>query len=211
LHGILIIPGLVFLKKDVHKYEKLGCLLVILATALLVLDKWSLRSDSLIEVPGKKYYKYVPTLGVDMLLVFSNLPALLFFSFNRSLMRKRFLIQMCLVNFLTMLIFSLCAMLFEGSEFNLNRTNGLFGWLDSTNCFTVTFFYGFFATFFGSVGYILSMQYFNPFVCMNAFLLEPFFAQILGYFYGIDQAPGLMTVFGTIIITISLIMVTKGS
>jgi len=91
LHGVLVIPFMILYKKDLHKYERLGCLLIIVAAAMLVVDKWSLREDSLITVPGKKYYKLVPTLGVDMMLVFSNLPAALFFSFNRSLMRKRFL------------------------------------------------------------------------------------------------------------------------
>jgi hypothetical protein len=148
---------MVLARKDVHKFEKVGFLTVILACAMLCLDKWSLRSDSLIEVPGKKYYKHVPTQGVDIILILSNIPAAIFFSLNRSLMRKRFLPQICLFFILTTIVFSIFAMLFEESSFNLNRQNGLFGWLDSSNCFTVIFFYGFLATFFGSVGYIIAM------------------------------------------------------
>ena len=172
----MVVPVMILTKKEVHKFEKVGCLTVLLACAMLCLDNKSLRFDSLIEVPGKKYYKHVPTLGVDLTLILANIPAAIFFSFNRSLMRKRFLPQICLFFILTTLILSICAMLFEGSGFNLNRQNGLFGWLDSSNCFSVIFFYGFFSTFFGSIGYLVAMQFLPTSVCMNAFLLEPFVA-----------------------------------
>lgn len=121
LWAVAVIPVMVLAKKDVHKFEKVGFLTVILACAMLCLDKWSLRSDSLIEVPGKKYYKHVPTQGVDIILILSNIPAAFFFSFNRSLMRKRFLPQICLFFILTTMVFSIFAMLFEESSFNLNR------------------------------------------------------------------------------------------
>lgn len=186
LWAIMVIPVMILTNKELHKFEKVGCLTVILACSMLIMDKWSLRSDSLIEVPGKKYYKHVPTLGVDVLLTLSNVPAAIFFSFNRSLMRKRFLVQICLLFLLTTFVFSICAMLFEESGFNLNRQNGLFGWLDSSNCFSIIFFYGFFATFFGSVGYIIAMQFLPTTVCLNAYLLEPFVAQVLGCLFGID-------------------------
>ena len=121
LWAIMVIPIMILTKREVHKFEKVGCLTVVLACFMLCADKWSLRSDSLIEVPGKKYYKHVPTLGVDLMLIVSNIPAAVFFSLNRSLMRKKFLAQLCLQFVLITFVFSICAMLFEGSAFDLNR------------------------------------------------------------------------------------------
>lgn len=61
------------------------------ASALLILDRFSLRADSMQEVPGKNYYKYTPTFAIDMNIVLSNIPAFLFFAFNRSLLRKGYM------------------------------------------------------------------------------------------------------------------------
>ena len=47
LHGVMIIPIMVILRKDVHNYEKLGCLTILGAAAVMVLDRFSLRADSL--------------------------------------------------------------------------------------------------------------------------------------------------------------------
>jgi len=42
---------------------------------------------------------------------------------------------------------------------------------------------------------------------MNAYLLEPFFAQILGYVFGIDFMPSAFTILGTIAIFGATLMV----
>lgn len=45
LHGILIIPLMVVLRKEVHKFEKVGCIIIAVATFGLTIDNWSLRAD----------------------------------------------------------------------------------------------------------------------------------------------------------------------
>jgi hypothetical protein len=45
---------------------------------------------------------------------------------------------------------------------NINLNHGIFGWLDAQISFCTIFLLGFFATFFGSIGYIISMQYIPP-------------------------------------------------
>ena len=75
----------------------------------------------------------------------------------------------------------------------------------------MVFFYGFFATFFGSIGYILAMQYLPTSVCLNAFLLEPYIAQVLGCLFGIDLMPGFMTIIGTALLTLALLMINRGT
>ena len=119
--------------------------------------------------------------------------------------------QILLVNFLTMWLFTICAILYEDAQMDMDINKGLFGWLDGRHLFTCVFWYGFFATFFGSVGYILSMQFYSPLICMNAYLLEPFFAQILGCIFGVDLIPSAFTILGTIIIFCATLMVQKGT
>lgn len=41
----------------------------------------------------------------------------------------------------------------------------------------------------------------------NAYLFEPVLAQILGYYAGIDEAPGIMTIIGLIIALIGIVLI----
>ena len=92
LHGILIIPIMMFMRKETHRFERVGCAIILVACLGLILDRFSVRTDQLIQVPGKKYYKNVGSFTTDLYLLLSNIPAGLFFALNRSLMRNnRFL------------------------------------------------------------------------------------------------------------------------
>lgn len=55
------------------------------------------------------------------------------------------------------------------------------------------------------------MQFYSPMTCMNAYLMEPFFAQVLGLLFGIDKFPGVVTIIGVIAVTFATVMVNKGS
>ena len=145
------------------------------------------------------------------MLILANVPALLYFSLSRSLMRKRMLHHVIIINFLTAFILCVGAILCEGAKLNLHRRHGLFGWLCADLAFTSIFWMGFFATFCGSIGYLLSMQFYSPMACMNAYLLEPFFAQILGCAFGVDKRPGFLTIAGVIAIAVATVMVNKGT
>ena len=46
---------------------------------------------------------------------------------------------------------------------------------------------------------------------MNAYLLEPFFAQILGLLFGIDKFPGTITILGVIAVAFGTVIANKGS
>ena len=145
------------------------------------------------------------------MLILANVPALFYFSLSRSLMRKRMLHHVIIINFLTAFILCVGAILCEDAKLNLHRRHGLFGWLCSDLAFTSIFWMGFFATFCGSIGYLLSMQFYSPMACMNAYLLEPVFAQILGCVFGVDKRPGLLTIAGVIAIAVATVMVNKGT
>lgn len=191
--------------------EKLGFLAVIIGCLAIILDQRTYRSDKTIKFRGKNYEHHVSSVGADILMLFSNVPALFYFAFCRSLMRNRVLYHVLTINFLIALIFCIAAILAEEAKMNIDRHHGLFGWLSGDIAFTSIFFFGFFATFFGSVGYLLSMQFYSPATCMHAYLLEPFLAQVLGIAFGIDKVPGAVTIVGVVVVTVASIMVSKGS
>jgi drug/metabolite transporter (DMT)-like permease len=126
-------------------------------------------------------------------------------------MRNRFMTHLILLNVLIMLIFTVLAVLVEDAQFDLSPRKGLFGWLDGQQAFTAIFFYGFFATFFGSIGYILSMQFYSPLIVMNAYLMEPLIAQILGCVFRIDLMPSMITILGIVMIFGGTLLVNKGT
>jgi hypothetical protein len=57
----------------------------------------------------------------------------------------------------------------------------------------------------------LCLLFFSPLVTSNAYLLEPFFAQLLGYMLGLDKLPGLMTAVGTVFAIAGIMNIDKGS
>jgi hypothetical protein len=55
------------------------------------------------------------------------------------------------------------------------------------------------------------MQFYSPLVVMNAYLMEPLIAQFLGYFFGIDLFPSIITLLGVIMIFGGTLLVNKGT
>ena len=75
----------------------------------------------------------------------------------------------------------------EISLFSLDPQTGCLGFLNVLETpWIPLFFYAVFASFFGSAGYVLCLLFYSPLVTSNAYLLEPFFAQSLGYGLGLD-------------------------
>ena len=96
------------------------------------------------------------------------------FVLTKSLIRKRLLSHLFLINILTMLIFCLCAVLLEGASMDSNPHKGLFGWSAYGDQFTMVMLFGLGATFWGSaVGYTLIMRFWSPITCMNLLMMEP--------------------------------------
>ena len=55
------------------------------------------------------------------------------------------------------------------------------------------------------------MQFYSSLVVMNAYLMEPLIAQLLGYFFGIDLFPSIITLLGVIMIFGGTLLVNKGT
>ena len=60
-------------------------------------------------------------------------------------------------------------------------------------------------------GYTLALKYFQPHIVGNAFVIEPFLGQFLGWITHQDQVPGILTFIGGIIIILAIMIVAKGS
>ena len=96
----------------------------------------------------------------------------------------------------------------NGSEvviFSTDINNGIFGFLNPMIIYDAFLYLGLIATVIGSSGYVLCLLFYNPLVVTNSILLEPFVAQFLGYYLNIDQFPGLLTCFGSLITVFGLI------
>jgi len=70
--------------------------------------------------------------------------------------------------------------------------------------------YGILCSFFGSAGYVLTLIFFSPLVTSNAYLIEPFIAQLLGYSLGLDLMPGIMTLVGTLCALAGIVFIAQG-
>jgi len=55
------------------------------------------------------------------------------------------------------------------------------------------------------------MQFYSPLVVMNAYLMEPLIAQVLGYMFGVDLFPSMITLLGVIMIFGGTLLVNKGT
>lgn len=65
------------------------------------------------------------------------------------------------------------------------------------------------SSIFGSAGYVACLKFFSPVVVANAYLIEPIVAESLGYIMGIDQFPGILTILGSTIMLIGVILIDK--
>ena len=95
---------------------------------------------------------------------------------------------------------------------SFDAETGCLGFLNIfSNPILPLFSYALFASFFGSAGYILCLLFYSPLVTSNAYLVEPFFAQLLGFGLGLDRLPGLMTAFGTLFAVAGIGYIDSGS
>jgi hypothetical protein len=95
--------------------------------------------------------------------------------------------------------------------FSTDPNYGCLGFLSPDTAAFSFLCYGIFSSFFGSVGYVISLIFFSPIVCSNSLLLEPFFAQTLGCLMGIDNYPGILTVIGTVVVLVGVFELEQGN
>ena len=112
----------------------------------------------------------------DMIMLFSSFPAALFFTLNKVLMENRIISHLIISNIVILILYSTLSVYLEDATLDLNPETGLLGWMNKEHIFLNIGLYGGLNTFWGNVGYLLSMHFFSPITVMNALLIEPFFA-----------------------------------
>ena len=159
---------MLYFRGNIKSEELKVCVLLMLGVVLIMADPWSKRIDL--------SHATVSSKVADAIMLFSSLPAALFFSINKFLMEGRIVRHLIILNATIMIISAILATIYDDASFDRNPQSGLFGWMNSSNWFTSIVVYGGLNTFWGNTGYLLSMHFFSPIVVMNALLLEPFFS-----------------------------------
>ena len=176
--------------------------LVLLTIGILniMLDPYSKR-----VIPRKGF----SMKNADLIMLASSFPAALFFTMNKVLMENRVVSYLLTSNAIITVLYCLTAVYIEDATIDMNPKTGLFGWINKKHFFLNIVLYGGLNTFLGNVGYLLSMHFFSPIVVMNALLIEPFFAQTIGYLVGLDEFPSIFTIGGVCCVTFALFIYNR--
>ena len=139
MHGVLLTPIMMIFKKSVHKNEKIGFLLVIIAVLAIIFDPSSHRVDAAQPTTNtqagakkaKHQIEYMSAYQCDILMFLSNIPAAVYFALNRNLMRGRVLEHIIIMNLTVMIIFTISAIIFENATMDAHGKYGIFGWTNN--------------------------------------------------------------------------------
>jgi drug/metabolite transporter (DMT)-like permease len=88
---------------------------------------------------------------------------------------------------------------------------GCLGFFDSRIALIAFIPFGIFCSIMGSAGYVACLIFYSPLVVSNAYLVEPFLAQLLGYYLGFDNCPGILTVFGSAMTIVGIFFIERAS
>jgi len=209
MHGFYIILISMFLGVMPVRKEWIGVTSAIFGCVFILIDPKASRVDSsgALEIKHNMW----PAI-LDLASAFFG--ALYFILNARNVKNLPFCLLILIMNMHTWVINGMAAK-YENPDillFSTNTRTGCLGFLNlKDNALLPLFSYAIFSSFFGSAGYVLSLVFHSPLVTANAFLLEPFFAQLLGYSLGLDQLPGIMTAIGTIFAVAGIAFIDSAS
>ena len=202
-HGLFIVLFNVILGSGLLKAESIGVLLSICGVVCMIADPSAERSDG----DTGTYFDYLMVLG-------SAVFGALYFLMSAKNVKA---LPICLLLFMMNLhSFFLCSLMAKFSDssveiFSIDPVNGCFGFLNRDNLFIALIPYGILASFCGSAGYVLCLLWYSPVVTSNSYLIEPFIAQALGFWFGIDAMPGLLTLVGTLLAIAGIMFLQMGN
>ena len=102
LHGILLVPFMYITKNRVHKLELAGAMMASIAVLFIIVDTSSTRAHYFGHISKKRHNaSQSGTIFVDIALLFSNVPAAIYFAINKNLMQKRLVPHLFALNILT--------------------------------------------------------------------------------------------------------------
>jgi len=181
--------------------------MMLVGILILVLDPLTYRFDSVTAKNGHQYKK--SAILTDLMLVLSNIVTACFFMLNQLLMKERAFKHFVLLNVTLMIVLSVLAVLVNDARLDISTAHGLFGWLDARHAFLTIFVNGFVATFLATLGPIICLQFYTSKQCLNAFLLEPWIAMVLGCVFQLDTLPSILTILGLLGITVALYQINN--
>jgi len=168
----------------VHKFEKIGTLIVILGVAITMSDPLAVRI-------GEEF-----DMQKSLISLLANIPAAIFWIIVGYVSKRLDSVTMLFSQIsLSLFYFTIGSVVFEGSGLNLSD-EGLLGAFSSKNFLFCMFWSGIWAGFFGFCGYMISARHYSPLVIMNLLLVEPLVSQIFGVALKIDKMPGPLTFMG---------------
>lgn len=96
------------------------------------------------------------------------------------------------------------------SIFSFDCMNGFFGMFCSQNIWILLFGMGLLTCFLQNYSYYQCFSYFSPIIASMAYLISPVVTQAMVMILGIEEFPGMQTVYGGFVIILSLFLVGKG-
>lgn len=167
-HGLVLVAINYIRRVKLHRLELIGALIAVVGCLVISNDPSAERMDGI-----------EPSVLVDVIDFASSIAGAFYFLMNANNVKS---MPICfLILFLNVHIFFINCFVatFENPDIQIFSTDpeyGCFGFLSPDAALYAFLCFGIFSSFFGSAGYVLSLLFFSPLVCSNAFLLEPFFA-----------------------------------
>ena len=209
-HGLFIVVINLIIGKEVLRGEIKGLFFAIFGCIVILLDPQAHRTASetgLVQSPlipnlinlssaflGAIYFlinaKNVNSLPIMSLVLFQN-------------------IHLWVINSTLAKILSPSGITIE--YFSTDMNIGCLGFFDPRIALIAFIPFGILCSVMGSAGYTISLLFYSPLVVSNAFLIEPLVAQLLGFYFGFDDFPGIMTFIGAIFTITGLIFIDRAS
>jgi len=210
VHGLYIVLISLFLGVVPSRKEWIGLCLAILGCVCIIMDPEAVRVASGPNQDGG-VQSFWPGI-IDLASAFFG--ALYFLMSARNVKNLPVCLLILIMNMHTWMLNGLVAK-YQNPDialFSFEPETGCLGFLNLMgNPLLPLFSYAIFASFFGSAGYILCLLFYSPLVTSNAYLLEPFFAQLLGFGLGLDKLPGIATAIGTLFAVLGIGFIDAGS
>jgi drug/metabolite transporter (DMT)-like permease len=95
--------------------------------------------------------------------------------------------------------------------FSFDMEKGCLGFFDPRIALFTFLPFGLLCAVMGSAGYVACLIYYSPLVVSNAYLVEPFIAQLLGFYLGFDNCPGPFTILGSILTIMGIVFIERAT
>lgn len=204
LQGVVLVIVSLLIGIKLKKLELFGMALVVVGCLSMILDPRAVRTD------GEK-----AAFWLSLIVLLTSVPGAFYFLVNSKLVKTVPIFALLLImNVNSFILNALLAKIMNSSEtkiFSIDKNYGCFGFFSSEAAFMAFVPFGLVSALLGSAGYVICLLFFSPLVCTNAFLLQPYVAQILGYAFGIDSFPGFLTILGTLMTGVGIYCIDRGS